>query len=108
MGRSENHFRQDSQNLGKEIYRMQPHANEVMVAHVRAWVQAVAGLGEDAEVHVKEEPHCADESCPLRKTTLKWSDTAGKSHHATIAKPLVYVRKPDVERMLRLTAAGMK
>jgi hypothetical protein len=85
---------------------MKPNAKDGMEAHVRTWVQAAAGLGENAEVQVQEKPHCADESCPLRKTTLKWSDAAGKPHRAAIAKPLVYVRRPDVERALHLKTEG--
>jgi len=62
------------------------------------WVREEAGLPEEAVVTVLEEPHCPDPGCALKRTVLEWTDAAGKQHRAVVVKPLVYVRKPEVER----------
>jgi hypothetical protein len=77
-----------------------------MIMRVQTWVREIAGLAPDAAVEVREEAHCPDPSCPLRRTVLLWRDTAGKTHRTYLVKPLAYVRQPDVERALRLYAAA--
>ncbi len=77
-----------------------------MISHVQAWVREVAALPPEAEVQVHEEAHCPDPSCPLRRTVLQWTDAAGKTHRTFLVKPLVYVRRDDVVRALRLYVAS--
>jgi len=76
-----------------------------MISRVQTWVREMAGLTADAAVEVREEAHCPDPSCPLRRTVLLWTDAAGKTHRTFLVKPLTYVRRPDVERVLRLYSA---
>jgi len=80
-----------------ENLRIEKQASE----HIRQWVSAAAQLPADAEVGVREEPHCPDPSCPLKRTVLEWSDAAGKKRRAVVVKPLAYVRQGDVERAVR-------
>ena len=76
-----------------------------MSALIESWVRAGAGLTPEAVVQVRDEPHCPDPGCPLRHTSIAWKDAAGKTHRTVIVKPPAYVRRPDVERALRLIAA---
>lgn len=76
-----------------------------MNMQIASWVRAVAGLGPDAAVQVRDEAHCPDPTCPLRQTAISWTDAAGKTHRTVIVKPPAYVRRADVERALRLFAA---
>jgi hypothetical protein len=76
-----------------------------MNAHLESWVREVAGLGPDAAVRVRDEAHCPDPACPLRHTAIIWTDPTGKTHRTVIVKPPAFVRRPDVERALRLLAA---
>jgi hypothetical protein len=75
-----------------------------MTAQIQAWAAEILGLPAGASMQVQDEPHCPDPTCPLRRTVLQWADKDGKTHRAVIVKPLVYVRRPDVERALRLFA----
>jgi hypothetical protein len=76
-----------------------------MSALIESWVREAAGLKPEAVVQVEDEPHCPDPACPLRHTAISWADAAGKTHRAVIVKPPAYVRRPDVERALRLYTA---
>ncbi len=76
-----------------------------MTTHIASWVREVAQLGPDAAVQVRDEAHCPDPACPLRHTAILWADAAGQTHRIVIVKPPAYVRRPDVERALRLFAA---
>jgi hypothetical protein len=76
-----------------------------MNTQIESWVRDVARLGPDAAVQVRDEAHCPDPACPLRHTAIMWTDAAGKSHRTVIVKSPAYVRRPDVERVLRLFAA---
>ncbi len=76
-----------------------------MSDHIPTWVREVLGLAPEAVVRADEEAHCPDPSCPLRRTVLQWPDAAGKTSRTVIVKPLAYVRRPDVERALRLYLA---
>jgi hypothetical protein len=75
-----------------------------MSSPIESWVSEILGLPVDSVVHVQEEQHCPDPTCPLRHTVLQWNDREGKPHRAVIVKPLDYVRRPDVEQALRLFA----
>jgi hypothetical protein len=76
-------------------------------AAVAEWLRVAAGLAPDAPVSVGEEPHCPDASCALRRTVLEWRDPAdGGTRRAEIIKPVVYVRRADVERAARVARAG--
>jgi hypothetical protein len=68
---------------------------------IRRWVGEAAQLPAGAAVEVREEPHCPDPGCALKRTVLEWTDAAGKKRRAVVVKPLVYVRKPEVERAVR-------
>jgi hypothetical protein len=76
-----------------------------MTAQIQAWVGEILGLPEDMAVQVREEPHCPDPTCPLRRTVIQWTDKDGQAHHVVIVKPLAYIRRSDVESALRLFAA---
>ena len=76
-----------------------------MTAQIQTWIGEILGLPLGAAVQVQEEPHCPDPTCPLRRTAIQWTDNEGKTHRAIIVKPLAYVRRPDVERALRLLTA---
>jgi hypothetical protein len=73
-----------------------------MIGHIQIWVREVAGLEANAVVRVREEPHCPDPVCPLRRIVILWTDAGGHTHRAIVVKPLAYVRRPDIERALRL------
>ncbi len=77
-----------------------------MISPVQDWVRAIAALGPDAAVEVRKEAHCPDPSCPLRRTVIIWTDAAGTTHRTFLVKPLAYVRRPDVERALRIYSAS--
>jgi hypothetical protein len=76
-----------------------------MTGQLQVWVGEILGLPVGTSVQVQEEPHCPDPTCPLRRTVIQWIDKEGQTHHAVIVRPLAYVRRPDVERALRLFAA---
>ncbi len=78
--------------------------NQGPVNPISHWMREVAGLGADAVVEVREEAHCPDPSCPLRRTVIFWTDAAGHKHRTVVVKPLVYVRREDVVRAMRLVA----
>jgi hypothetical protein len=70
-------------------------------AHIQQWIGEAAQLPEGAPVDVREEPHCPDPACPLRRTVFEWTDTGGGLRRAVIVKPLAYVRQVDVEKAVR-------
>ncbi|MGA2053400.1 MAG: hypothetical protein ABSH19_08825 [Opitutales bacterium] len=74
---------------------------QAVVGHIRRWLGEAKAVPADAKVQVREELHCADPACPLRRTVLEWTDAAGGRRRAVIVKPLVYVRRADVERAVR-------
>jgi hypothetical protein len=73
-----------------------------MIEHIQVWVREVAGLAANVVVQVREEPHCPDPACPLRRIVIFWTDAGGHNHRAVIVKPLAYIRRPDIERAVRL------
>ena len=74
---------------------------------IRQWVGEVAQLQEGVEIEVREEPHCPDPSCPLKRTVVEWTEVAGKKRRAVVVKPLAYVRQGDVERAVRKGWGGL-
>lgn len=81
---------------------------QAVTGRIRQWVGAAAQLAEGAAVEVREEPHCPDPGCALKRTVLEWTDAAGKKRRAVVVKPLVYVRKPEVERAVRKAGLAEK
>jgi len=73
-----------------------------MSEHIQSWVREVAHLAPDAVVRVRDESHCPDPSCPLRRTVIIWADSAGQHQRISIVKPAAYVRRAEVERAWRL------
>ena len=75
-----------------------------MTDDIIKWMREVAGLAADAVVEVREEAHCPDPGCPLRRTVVEWADATGKARRAVMVKPVAYVRQEDVERAVRVGA----
>jgi len=75
-----------------------------MTEDIIKWMRDVAGLAADAAVEVRDEAHCPDPGCPLRRTVIIWTAVAGQSHRIVVVKPVAYVRREDIERAVRLYA----
>lgn len=52
---------------------------------------------DHSTIEITEQLHCPDRSCPDATTMIKISNEEGKEILLKISKPLVYVRKWDVE-----------
>jgi len=73
-----------------------------MTEDIIKWMRGVAGLAPDAVVEVRDEAHCPDPGCPLRRTAIVWTVPPGQNHRIVVVKPVAYVRRADIERAVRL------
>jgi hypothetical protein len=73
---------------------------------VKGWLRETAGWPGEMTINLREEPHCPDPACPLRRTVLTWTDAHGGERTAIIVKPLAYVRPGDVQRAWRTVNLG--
>lgn len=64
---------------------------------IASWIGA---LGSGIEVqHIREIPHCGDAGCVLHQTEIAII-TGGSERLLRVPRPLLYVRKRDVEAAL--------
>jgi hypothetical protein len=77
-----------------------------MTDDIIKWMREVAGLAPEAVVEVRDEAHCPDPGCPLRRTVIGWTVSPGQSHRIVVVKPVAYVRREDIERAVRVVRTG--
>jgi hypothetical protein len=74
--------------------------NAKLYKHIEQWVKAKFNLSEAAEITVSEIK-CADAGCPDIDTYIYVKDQNEQKKYR-IAKPLVYVRKWDIDGMIEV------
>ncbi len=73
--------------------------NRVITAKVQEWIRTKMNLGEEALVQVLEL-NCADPGCMDKETRILVTVYNQPMRQFRIHKPLVYVRKPDIDQLV--------
>ena len=74
--------------------------NLIIKSKVQEWMRSVMKLEEHAKIQV-EELDCADPGCIDKETRITLIPIEGNKEQFRIHKPLVFVRKPDIEHLLK-------
>jgi hypothetical protein len=72
--------------------------NNLLKAKIKEWIEKA--LGQSVELKQVIEAGCADERCPCVQTSIYFNDTK-----IVIGKPLVYVRKWDIDTAFSMQKA---
>ena len=72
--------------------------NSIIKAKISEWIGNCIKVGTEVNVEIIELRHCIDRPCPDMTTKICIS-YLGENKIYTVAKPLVYVRKWDIEAL---------
>jgi hypothetical protein len=74
--------------------------NTIITAKVQEWTRLAMDLKEDTIIEVVEVD-CADPGCMDKETKIILTTGQGNKKQFRIHKPLVYVRKPDIQHLVK-------
>ena len=72
--------------------------NSIIKAKIKEWIGNSISIDTAANIEIIELRHCLDRPCPDMTTKICIS-YLGETKTYTVAKPLVYVRKWDIEAL---------
>ena len=74
--------------------------NRIITAKIQEWVRSVMKIEENAVVEIMEL-NCADPGCMDKETRIIIVNTKEDNKQFRIHKPLVFVRKPDIDHLMK-------
>jgi hypothetical protein len=73
--------------------------NTIIRSKIKEWMHTLLGLSEKVEIDVAEY-NCADPGCVDKETRIIVSENGIKKQYR-VHKPIVFVRKPDIENLVK-------
>lgn len=74
--------------------------NLIIIGKIQEWVRSAMKLEAKVSVEIIEVD-CADPGCMDKETRIIVGDVEGERKQYRIHKPLVFVRKPDVDYLIK-------